>query len=268
MNGRTNVCGKPEEEKTVTAGTSVQEVIPSSGKVIKKVTVNPTPTESKSVTPTTSELTVTPSEGKHLSQVIVGAVEDVTPEVTAQTPVITQILEGLVGKAQGANATADKILEGYSAYVGQELLHGTAKDLKALATMWGCTKMAVDRFSFTSDTYVKLSLPHSLGSVPSQFIILANPYKGDASGGRYVSALAGAFVKVGTNLYLRGGGVCYRYDSTYNGEGQYCYLYDNVTANAPTDTNITLAKPSTPQGAGAISAGFRAGTEYTLITMA
>lgn len=55
-----------------------------------------------------------------------GGGENVTPEVTAQTPVITQILEGLVGKAQGANATADKILEGYSAYVGQELVEGTA----------------------------------------------------------------------------------------------------------------------------------------------
>ena len=74
--------GKPEEEKTVTAGTSVIAVNPSSGKVMKKVTVNPTPTESKSVTPTTSELTVTPSAGKHLSQVVVGAMEDVTPEVT------------------------------------------------------------------------------------------------------------------------------------------------------------------------------------------
>ena len=36
--------GKPEEEKTVTAGTSAIVVNPSSGKVMKKVTVNPTPT--------------------------------------------------------------------------------------------------------------------------------------------------------------------------------------------------------------------------------
>ena len=39
------IISKPEEEKTVTAGTSVIEVNPSSGKVMKKVTVNPTPTE-------------------------------------------------------------------------------------------------------------------------------------------------------------------------------------------------------------------------------
>ena len=116
--------GKPEEEKTVTAGTSVIEVLPSSGKVMKKVTVNPTPTESKSVTPTTSELTVTPSVGKHLSQVVVGAVEDVTPEVTAQTPVITQILEGLVGKAHGANITPETVLNGFKGYRGQELVEG------------------------------------------------------------------------------------------------------------------------------------------------
>ena len=107
--------GKPEEEKTVTAGTSVIEVNPSSGKVMKKVTVNPTPTESKSVTPTTSELTVTPSEGKHLSQVVVGAVEDVTPEVTAQTPVITQIAENLGVTITTPSGTNKQILHGNNA---------------------------------------------------------------------------------------------------------------------------------------------------------
>ena len=63
--------GKPEEEKTVTAGTSAIVVNPSSGKVMKKVTVNPTPTESKEVTAGTSDTTVSPTEGKHLSGVTV-----------------------------------------------------------------------------------------------------------------------------------------------------------------------------------------------------
>lgn len=72
MKGRTNVGGgKPEEEKTVTAGTSVIEVNPSSGKVMKKVTVNPTPTESKEVTAGTSDITVSPTDGKHFSGVTV-----------------------------------------------------------------------------------------------------------------------------------------------------------------------------------------------------
>ena len=63
--------GKPAEEKTVTAGTSVIEVNPSSGKVMKKVTVNPTPTESKEVTAGTSDITVSPTDGKHFSGVTV-----------------------------------------------------------------------------------------------------------------------------------------------------------------------------------------------------
>lgn len=54
-----------------------------------------------------------------------GGGENVTPEVTEQTLLIEEILESLVGKVYGANATPDKILKGYSAYVGQELIVGT-----------------------------------------------------------------------------------------------------------------------------------------------
>lgn len=103
------------EEQTITAGTNPIEVVPSDGKLISKVNINPTPTESKSVTPTTSELTVTPSEGKHLSQVVVGAVEDVTPEVTAQTPVITQIAENLSVTVTTPSGTNKQILQGNNA---------------------------------------------------------------------------------------------------------------------------------------------------------
>lgn len=59
------------EEKTVTAGTSPIEVNATSGKLMSKVTVNPTPTEEKTVTPTTENLIVAPVEGKQLSQVTV-----------------------------------------------------------------------------------------------------------------------------------------------------------------------------------------------------
>ena len=59
------------EEKTVTAGTSLIEVNATSGKLMSKVTVNPTPTEEKTVTPTTEDLVVAPVEGKQLSQVTV-----------------------------------------------------------------------------------------------------------------------------------------------------------------------------------------------------
>ena len=56
--GRTNAGGKPEEEKTVTAGTSAVTVDPTKGKTMKRVTVNPTPSQAKTVTAGTNDVTV------------------------------------------------------------------------------------------------------------------------------------------------------------------------------------------------------------------
>ncbi len=82
-------AGKPEEEKTVTAETSAIEVTPTSGKTIKKVTVNPTPSETKTVTAGTSASTVTPTSGKYLSKVTVNPTpsqsKTVTPTTSKQT---------------------------------------------------------------------------------------------------------------------------------------------------------------------------------------
>ena len=107
--------GKPEEEKTVTAGTSTKVVTPSEGKTIKKVTINPTPSQSKTVTPSTLQQTVSPDSGKLLSKVIVKAMEDVTPEVTAQTPVITQIAKNLGVTITTPSGTNKQILQGNNA---------------------------------------------------------------------------------------------------------------------------------------------------------
>ena len=63
--------GKPEEEKTVTAGTSVIEVNPSSGKVMKKVTVNPTPSQEKTIKNPSETTIIIPDEGKLLSKVTI-----------------------------------------------------------------------------------------------------------------------------------------------------------------------------------------------------
>ena len=63
--------GKPEEEKTVTAGTSVIEVSPSSGKVMKKVTVNPTPSQEKTIKDPIETTIIIPDEGKLLSKVTI-----------------------------------------------------------------------------------------------------------------------------------------------------------------------------------------------------
>ena len=105
----------PTEEKTITAGTSATTVTPTSGKYMKKVTVNPTPSQSKTVAPSTSQQTVSPDSGKLLSQVIVKAMEDVTPEVTAQTPLITQIAGNLGVTITTPSGTNKQILQGNNA---------------------------------------------------------------------------------------------------------------------------------------------------------
>ena len=63
--------GKPEEEKTVTAGTSAIVVNPSSGKVMKKVTVNPTPSQEKTIKEPSETTVILPDSGKLLSKVTV-----------------------------------------------------------------------------------------------------------------------------------------------------------------------------------------------------
>lgn len=56
-----------------------------------------------------------------------GGGENVTEEVNVQTPIVESIksMYQVVGKPSGATATADKILDGYTAYVDQTLVYGT-----------------------------------------------------------------------------------------------------------------------------------------------
>ena len=80
--------GKPEEEKTVTAGTSVMEVLPSSGKTMKKVTVNPAPIPTELVLTSPTKTSYTAGETLDLTGLTVkakfndGTEQDITSECT------------------------------------------------------------------------------------------------------------------------------------------------------------------------------------------
>ncbi len=80
--------GKPEEEKTVTAGTSVIEVLPSSGKTMKKVTINPAPIPTELVLTSPTKTSYTAGETLNLTGLTVkakfsdGTEQDITSECT------------------------------------------------------------------------------------------------------------------------------------------------------------------------------------------
>lgn len=75
----------PTEEKTATPSSSSQEITPTSGKYLSKVTVNAVATETKTATPTTSSQDITPSSGKFLSKVTVNAISTQTKTTTPTT---------------------------------------------------------------------------------------------------------------------------------------------------------------------------------------
>ena len=160
---KVNVNPTPTEEKTITAGTSATTVTPTSGKYIKKVTVNPTPSQSKTVTPSTSQQTVSPDSGKLLSKVIVKAMEDVTPEVTAQTPIITQIAENLGVTITTPSGTNKQILQGNNANL--QLIAGYEPPFKIVTWAGGTDEEIVKMVQLADQGLINLSDYWAVGDI-------------------------------------------------------------------------------------------------------
>lgn len=100
--------------------------------------------------------------------------ENVTPEVTTQTPIIQNITEALVGKAQGATATAETILKGFSAYVNGKLVDGAYEpiSLESILESAGLSKVESGSITFSSSTYIyDLKINHNLGVIPKLFFM-------------------------------------------------------------------------------------------------
>nr|DAI79661.1 MAG TPA: hypothetical protein [Caudoviricetes sp.] len=176
--------------------------------------------------------------------------ENVTPEVTAQTGLIESIKTQLVGKATGANATADKILEGFSAWVNGQLVQGTAKDPSQFADLksaGGFAKMAVDKFSFSSrKTCYGTSISHSLGTTPQIALLFCNRDSATANADVYFAA---------TNSVCT---LCY----TRNTNASAGYGGLSYAANGNVGGSSVMFKVGSSNGY------YIAGVEYTLITLA
>lgn len=175
---------------------------------------------------------------------------DVTPEVTAQTPLVTQILEGLVGKAQGANITPETVLKGFKGYSGQELVEGTMEAGINLSDI-GITKCAIDEFTFSSDTLASTAVNHSLGEVPKIAFVFTNDAVSHSSGAnRVVQAVYVS--KIGS------GELNLQWDEE---------IYWNDGSRISQTNSMTITESSFAINGGN-SCKYQSGVNYTLITMA
>lgn len=177
-----------------------------------------------------------------------GGSENLKPELQAQDILISNIFETIVGKSSGATATEDTILEGYSAYVGQELVSGKYLPHPEL---FGYTKFAVDKFTrTTSEAANTVTLTHSLGEKPRFVFIYGNP---TADG-------------VAKYYLIRATGVCSPNDNSVP-QFSYSYVYGSGGSfgNAATTTtaSITTSTIVIP-----LQQVYQSNVEYTLITMA
>ena len=279
--------GKPEEEKTVTAGTSVIEVLPSSGKTMKKVKVNPTPSQSKTVTPSTSQQTVSPDAGKLLSQVIVnamasGALSDITVSsaglITAQVGTSGYLASGTKKTKQlttqaaktwtpttsdqsiasGRYLTGKQTIKGDSNLIAENIrdgislfgVLGTMVEGIDLLSIFGYTKISVDKVTYASTTSLQnLTLSHSLGESPKCFMILGGIITTNGSLRHYIHQSKYADNSIINDTY------CFYNNNTMITGGYKC-------VSSKSSDSIVFLNVAT---AGNLK--FIAGEEYTLITM-
>ena len=245
--------GKPEEEKTVTAGTSVIEVIPSSGKTMKKVTVNPTPSQSKTVSPSTSQQTVSPDAGKLLSQVIVnamatGALSDITVSsaglITAQVGTSGYLASG-TKKTKQLTVQASKTVtpsESEQTAVARGRYTTGAIKVAAIPSKYVdlATKLGISNFeigSFTPSSDGSVTVQHNLGVKPYLVLIFAD--KSDFVSTRYNDIAELLFGKnkrqsSSSDPGYQGSGIV---QNTNASETSYGYTYLNSSTRSSSSSN-------------------------------
>lgn len=177
-----------------------------------------------------------------------GGAENLKAELQTQDTLISDILETIVGKSNGATATADTIIEGYSAYVGQELVTGTYQPIN-VPTLFGCSKYAVDKFTRDATAQANsVTLSHSLGQTPRFVFIYGNPQ---------VDGVARYYLTNVCGVSNSGDVPYYSYSYVYGSGGRYGN-YVSTEEGVITESTIKIPLAQVYQG----------NVEYTLVTMA
>ena len=340
MIGKTSAGTSAKEEKTVTAGTGQKVVTPSNGKLLSKVTINPTPSQAKTATPTAAQQTIKPDSGKLLSQVLVNAVPDsekkglyvwkkyqYTPAETVTNPSFTynitrysetvtisnenfdltkvgenwiEFFNGFGNSSKNLEVKYGKLYDGNkiitafdpvaktftvsdtwnsnsssvlsyegtktfskeqrvfldyvvsdaeTAYPDNGLQNGYWYEKVQLdLTLFGCTKCALDKFTFSSRTRATTKVSHGLGEMPNLFFIIAT------------AAVSQNYDLINALSLNYGGNPSTAYTFRINGnKGLSQASYGQTTA--VTDSQVSVGYYSN-------ETYYAAGVEYTLITMA
>lgn len=157
---------------------------------------------------------------------------NVIEEVKAQPDLVQAIIESLVGKVNGANATAEDIRLGKSAWVGQNLVEGTLEPITGID--FGEVTLA--------SSQSQLTVEHKLGVKPKLAIVVVgtnhNMVANDMfSSFEYIDDVihsnSSSDNMVGAENIIKDGGGYY-----YTDGGYIQKEYRNITA---TDETITFA---------------------------
>lgn len=159
-----------------------------------------------------------------------GTRPDITPEVLAQPTLVNNLIESLVGKVNGANATAETILKGFSAWVGQELVEGTydpatadpdliPENIREGIDIFGVLGTMVEGAQgfdcgtvIPSNGLTEITVEHGLGVVPKYVALVSKP-----------SLVASKVHMIATST---------------NGVGYAFYVYTNATKYVANDLSV------------------------------
>lgn len=163
-----------------------------------------------------------------------GGSENLKTELTTQETLIDEIEAALVGKATGADATADKILSPYKAYVGRELITGTyvpqvvtidgevyTDDLELISSLSSMNFENLPYYFYKASAVVLNNEIHILGSGYDAYWV--NHYKWDGSSWTSVSTLpygfSGSAVVLNNEIHILGSGVIGETQNHYKWNG-------------------------------------------------